>query len=108
PVAQPAKHEWQESESHSSRPFKSAASSRSVLLDKTLGEESSEQSGELLGGRTRRLSTPVVGVLLAVLVLAKAYYLFSLGPSALTASYFPFLVDQVAQLLVLICLIICA
>jgi hypothetical protein len=101
---EPGKSEWQEPEFSGGRPFKSAAPSRSVLLGKTL----EEKSGELSGGRIRRLSTPAVGVLLAVLVLAKAYYLFSLGPSALSASYFPFLVDQVAQLLVLICLIICA
>jgi hypothetical protein len=103
-VAEPPRNDWQESEYSSGRPFKSAAPSRSVLLDKNFDDQGAEQ----ISGRSRRLSTPVVGALLAVMVLAKAYYIFSLGPSAFSAGYFPFLVDQIAQLAVLICLIICA
>lgn len=76
---------------------------RSVLLDKSMPEAESFQMP-----RVRRLSTPAVGLLLAILVCTKAFYLISLGPSAFSAQFFPFLVDQVAQLLVIVCLIICA
>jgi hypothetical protein len=102
PTAEPEASEWQGGDS-SNRSNRGLNSSRSPLLNRSLEEMESAQSG-----RVRRLSTPTVGILFAILVLTKAYYLFSLGPSALSPQYFPFLVDQVAQLVVIICLIISA
>jgi hypothetical protein len=73
---------------------------RSSLFEKEV--EGVKDSGPV---GQRRLSPAAVLVLIGICVGTKALFLFALGAQALN---FPFLADQLGQLLVIICLIVCA
>jgi len=84
-----------------SRGSSSVSPGRSVLFDRAMHED---QRADLPS--QRRLSTHAVMFLLAIVVSTKAFYLHSLGLSAFSSNL-PYFVDQLGQLLVIICLIIC-
>lgn len=56
----------------------------------------------------RRINTNAVVLLLTILLATKVFYLHSLGPTLWSASYTPFLIGELGQLLVIVCLLISA
>lgn len=97
PLAEPSSQQKEEGNVFGTA-VKASSVSRPHLLAKL------DQAGESGPNKDRKLSHSLMITLIAIAVGAKAFYLYAMGQAALSSQ--PFLFDQLAQLLVIVCLII--